>query len=743
MINCLKKVVEKYINNDDTSVWENVRKAYGIYSYTLFLCISANTIEKITSLKQLIDVAKKYKLETEEILLFLIEVKEVDFFVKDIIDILNAHTIIDVSEIYQEYLSADFIITEDKFQFKDGKKERDILGAYYTQNEFAEEIARKAINDWILMNEKQGHNLKLKIADFSCGGSAFLSAAYKICTEKGIPAEITGYDVDPIAVVISRQKAIVEMVEKKIKIKICLGNPLLIDEKNDCVNKFKNAIEGRYYSMDMGINITDKFDVIIGNPPWEKVRFEEKKFLYHFISEKNIATKLERKKTLKEIKKDNIAFYEKLIDDYNLAKKFIKSNEEYKYSSRGELNTYALFTEKSCNMIRKGGVVSLIVKSSLVKLPVYSVFFKELVNKGFLYELYMFKNRKKIFAIDSREEFSVFYYSKNEKDVFKLALNLDTFKDFERSNKISITYDNLKKINPETGMIPNIKSNNELKFLSELSNKFENFGSVYTDCKYGRLVHLTNHEKYIRRNYIEGYLPIYEGKFIEQFTNKFATFRGMSEKDKYKSKASAHLIENPQGDEYPEARFFINDDYWKKISKNFNKQYIIAWRSLTSATNNRTMIATLMPFVPTCQSIQILQLSNERQMLHVLALFNSTTFDYIVRLKMAGLDLTQTIIKQIPVPSKEAYECIIKYKGVEATISEHIISRLKQLYSDDKNVIGLFSKYHVYEVVDDRKNIIEDINKLIANMYGINNEMQKKIMSSFDRYYKREQMENH
>lgn len=34
-------------------------------------------------------------------------------------------------------------------------------------------------------------------------------------------------------------------------------------------------------------------------------------------------------------------------------------------------------------------------------------------------------------------------------------------------------------------------------------------------------------------------------------------------------------------------------------------------------------------------------------MLHILALFNSVVFDYIVRLKMAGLDLTQTIIKQI------------------------------------------------------------------------------------------------
>lgn len=159
---------------------------------------------------------------------------------------------------------------------------------------------------------------------------------------------------------------------------------------------------------------------------------------------------------------------------------------------------------------------------------------------------------------------------------------------------------------------------------------------------------------------------------------------------KYKNKATAIPIDDVTGTEYPEARFYIKSEIWDNLSKNFHEGYIIAWRSLTSATNRRTMLATLLPLIPTCQSIQILQLDNIDDMLQILVLFNSIIFDYIVRLKMAGLDLTQTIIKQIPVPKKEIYESVIVFQDKEDTIRNHVYARIKYLYAKDKRVSALF-----------------------------------------------------
>ncbi len=321
-----------------------------------------------------------------------------------------------------------------------------------------------------------------------------------------------------------------------------------------------------------------------------------------------------------------------------------------------------------------------------------------------------------------------------------MALNLDNYENFYSKEKIYLSYKLLNKLNPDTGMIPNVSSGEELDFLISIYKNHNIFGSIYPECRFGRLVHLTNHSESILRNQQAGYSPIYEGKFIELYTSKFATFKDMPDSEKYKNKATAKAIEDE--DEYPQSRFFIRNDVWKNLSKSFSCDYVIAWRSLTSATNRRTMLATILPLIPTCQSIQILQLS-EKKMLHILALFNSIVFDYIVRLKMAGLDLTQTIIKQIPVPDEHLYNTLIVFKGIETTIEVHINSRIKELYKTDKGNNALFKNIKTYPLQADKtkKEIIAEIDSLVAKLYSINEEILRKIALSFPTYYSKEEVE--
>ncbi len=355
----------------------------------------------------------------------------------------------------------------------------------------------------------------------------------------------------------------------------------------------------------------------------------------------------------------------------------------------------------------------------------------------------MFVNRKKIFNIDSREEFSVIYLKKGNKENLRLALNLDNYEEFCSNEKIELSYDVLNRLNPDTGMFPNIRNKEELLFLISIYEKQHVFGTVYPECRFGRLVHLTNHSDSIKKNEEDGYRPIYEGKFIEIYTGKYATFSGMKEKDKYKNKATARSIDDIDGEEYPEARYYIKKEVWDKLSKNFDDDYIVAWRSLTSATNRRTMLATILPLVPTCQSIQILQLP-KADMLRVLAIFNSVVFDYIVRLKMAGLDLTQTIVKQIPVPDAENFGKEICFMGKNGTIEKHINSRIKSLYLFDKRLKDIFNGIETYNIEElkTRKQIVAEIDKLVAVAYDIDMVTLKKIVLTFEKYYTKEEVEN-
>lgn len=134
--------------------------------------------------------------------------------------------------------------------------------------------------------------------------------------------------------------------------------------------------------------------------------------------------------------------------------------------------------------------------------------------------------------------------------------------------------------------------------------------------------------------------------------------------------------------------------------------------------------------------------ASRKQMRHVLAVFNSIVFDYIVRLKMAGLDLTQTIIKQIPVPEEERYEDIITFRGVEASIEEHINSRIKVLYASDNRMSGLFDDTDTYMLnFSSRKQILSELDSLIAIMYRIKQDDLSNIAIHFNKFYSKREIE--
>lgn len=736
------KIAEYVTRVSDITKWESVRQNYGYYSYMAFLCLTVYELECVGNLDKLCDVIKKYHIEKKEIINFIMRLVDVEQFTEEILDMVSHYGIADVNALYQEYLTHDFYISGQKVVFEEGKNNRDVLGAYYTQENFAYEITRKAIDDYCKNHFSK--NEILKVADFSCGGGAFLISTYRICKENKIKVRLYGYDVDPIAVLITRARFVKEMGETDGEINVCvtLGNTLLRSQGNaDVVKAFKVAVYGRIYNFDLGICVKDKMDIIVGNPPWEKIRFEEKKFLHNYIEMAEISTKAERKRQLEKETKENRNYFGKILSDYETAKKRIKEDSFFDQSNCGELNTYALFTQLSLNLLTPHGIAGLIIKSSLVKIPVYSEFFRKITSEKNIYELYMFVNRKKIFNIDSREEFSVIYLKAVNHKNLKLALNLDAYTEFTDSKKIELSYELLNLLNPDTGMLPNIKDAKELEFLMNIYKNNRVYGEIYPDCKFGRLVHLTNHSASIGKREEEDYVPVYEGKFIEIYTGKYATFRNIPESEKYKNKACARPIENIDGEEYPESRFFIKRDVWENISRNFEGDFFVAWRSLTSATNRRTMLATLLPLLPTCQSIQVLQLSEVYEMIRVLSLFNSIIFDYIIRMKMAGLDLTQTIIKQIPIPERERFCEKIEFQGVVAPVDTHISSRIYALYIGDKRLKEIFNKVERYEIKKTRKELIAELDKLVAILYQISEKELKQIACSFDRYYSKEEVE--
>lgn len=573
-------------------------------------------------------------------------------------------------------LNEEMRITKSSIYVKHGKVSRDVTGSYYTPKELAQAIVQKSFDDLFPKSISQKDMHDIKIADLSCGSGEFLWAAQEyLKTHYHMPYEESsslfwGFDVDPIAL----QITLCELLSRAkisnwsdIISHFLLANPLVSTQKEGSFDR-KNELFAlnRIYASEMGIDFSLRndikdFDVILGNPPWEKIRFEERKFFscYEYQISK-LSKKDDRKKAINELKNkwnELFCWTREIAADYSTMCSGMFVHPHIKESVSGELNTYALFTELSYSLLNDSGFTTLIVKSTLATTPAHKNLWSSLLLNGAIKSLFFFENKKKIFNIDSRERFAVISLTKYNNESFDFSAGLEAMSDLNKCSVLPITASMVLSINPFTNMLPNVTSIESIKVLIDAHQKMPLFKHVYPDCHFGRLIHLTAHADQITTTLSDDVVPIYEGKFLEQYDARYSTFAGLTKERKYAPKASA--VKNVGKGGYkplPESRYFVRKELWAKYTGQYNQDFSLCWRSLTSTTNARTMIAMILPTCPTCQSIQMLQIESDKNLLMLLGLFNSLPFDYFVRLKMPGIDLTQSVIKQIPVPNLSAYE---------------------------------------------------------------------------------------
>lgn len=672
--------------------------------------------------------------------------------------------------LYEALLASEFCVQPESVGYKLDKVSRDIAGAYYTSSDFSKQITYRALENYMDQKRKcavksdsfidRNEYEKITFLDYSCGCGEFLLAVIQYFdnyvlgySRKKLATQLRGVDVNPIALMITIAR-IVSTVEaedddnllREIAKNFVLGNPLLHSDKMAPLEvRFDNFALNRLYAETEGINcleLKQRNLVVVGNPPWEKLRFEERAFFRPLCRE--ISTISQKNKREKEIKKlaenwpELLEYYQLLQDDYASVKKEIPKHPLLKVSLVGELNTYALFAELASRLTGKDGFAAIIVKSALVTSTCYSSCFRHFVNQGLLSEVFLFDNREKLFQIDSREKFCVLFFGGEHAGGIKVHYGLTKQEQMLSSVPINVTSEELELINPETGLLPNVADSNEFSFLLRTHRSLSVFAKEFPKCHFGRLVHLTAHAEHISTKPEETRVPIYEGKFIEQYDNRFSTFAGMSADERYQAKASAR---RQPGDSFvapkpaPECRYFIDKKFWESFLDRYDQPYSLCWRSLTSPTNQRTMIASIIPSMPTCQSVQLLQTTPVEDLLMILALFNSKVFDYFVRLKMAGIDLTQSVVRQIPVPFREAWNIMVNLHGVDYTALDAVRALERLLYRNEPDLCGLWESVPEIKNADNyyktAADVREEIDKIIFQMYGLTSAEEKMVRNSF------------
>ena len=81
--------------------------------------------------------------------------------------------------------------------------------------------------------------------------------------------------------------------------------------------------------------------------------------------------------------------------------------------------------------------------------------------------------------------------------------------------------------------------------------------------------------------------------------------------------------------------------------------------------------------------------------------------------------------------------------GKKATIEKHINSRIRMLYVSDQRLDNFFADVSIYPIKRKitRKQIIAEIDRLVALLYGLNEEKFKNILHTFSKYYSEKEVE--
>ena len=685
---------------------------------------------------------------------------------------------IDVPTLYEKLLGIETGNESNGTEISTAKNYRNKLGSYYTPANFAKSVTGKTIDTFFELNfgnvgkEFLKEITSINFADFSCGGGNFIIAVIdyfenlfakwsiegenKLELLKAIALNISAFDVDCLALEVAKLNLLIRIKqpilyinlnEKFIHANFLLQSDFTIDESK----KIEIFSSGFIYHEQLSLSKAKlkNYDIVLGNPPWEKIRFEEKKFyaLYsNTVAENHFKSSRTNEITETELNNVQLAEYSKEFKlEIEKAKSDLKKNSFFALSNNGELNTYALFTDAAVKLKTKRGVVGLVLKSAIVTSQVNQNLFKYLTKENFVVAIYDFINRKKIFNIDSRERFCFLLLGNSKIERFNVSMNLIEVAEIENAkSEIELSYESLKLLNPFTGMLPNFSNKREADFLLRVSYDFPFFKNVYENVRFGRIVHLTSHAKFITKKKVEDNVPIYEGKFFNQFDGKFSGFNGVVDELRYGNKSSSVNIDETKkaiADYFPESRFFIKAEKWIQLSKNHSEKFMLAWRSLTSATNTRTCIATVLPFIPASQSVQFLT-TNQNDLLYLSGLFNSVVFDFILKKKLSGIDLTQSVINQMPVPNIEQTTSKINFNGGEATIKHHISLLVFSLLRNDVRLNSLFENLELQNEIrsESKFETVRKIDLLFMALYKLTDSEVELVLAEFSKQYSKEDL---
>ena len=451
------------------------------------------------------------------------------------------------------------------------------------------------------------------------------------------------------------------------------------------------------------------FDVMCGNPPWDKIKVEDKKwFESHGRADiVNAGTASQRKKAIADLPSTDPILYKeyiKALADAEALSRFVRLAGRFDLTATGDIDLYPMFAELCLSFSKEAW--GLVMPTGIAVNDSNKAFFSKLIDENRLVSLYDFENREALFDIHRMFKFCLITAGKAQAEPRTVSggfylTRLDHLLDPRRIYTLQTS--DFARLNPNTKTCPVFRTSRDAKLTAKI---YRNFTILYNEItgenpwnvKFGSMIHMSN-DSYLFRTYAqltaqgatlngntfttvdgETYVPLYEGKMIWHYNHHYGTWPTEGERP--------NSINMPSLDELSNPNSHIMPWYWVPLSAvkdrlmkydkdgnvvwEWKHKWLIGFRDVTNATNERTFICSPIPDSCGVGHSATLLYAERRTMpvASLCAMMSSLVFDYTTKQKIGGSHASISFVKQFPVLTPDQ---------ISSTMQWQIVKRVAEL----------------------------------------------------------------
>jgi len=491
-------------------------------------------------------------------------------------------------------------------------------------------------------------------------------------------------------------------------------------------NKERNFFPWKLYFADV-FREKGGFDVVIANPPWDKVKPYDQEFFEKIDSKYREYSKADQKLLVEKLLKD-LTIRRKYEEYKKLIKESIKYfREKYEYQGKGgDLNLYKLFLEKG--LLISQNTLNFIIPGQLTIDKGNLSFRNKFLKDRMLINVIGLTNKKGLFNdVDNNQKFIVLTLTSNSTsnkfftygwaDDFNnstiynfLEQDYTIFEKFDANHTFYLTKNTYPYIIYESFLVNDV--------LTSLEDYGVHFWTEY---------HGTNDANYFSD--VNGKYKLFSGKAIGQYD-----YMSKQWIEKHGRSSKWENVGFPKDSNTYRTEYFADEvpnRIWDhhKINK---CNYRIVVQDVTGAVNNkRTTYATILPKSNmTNNSLNNLFIGNsEEELVFYCCVLNSFIFDWNARMKVAThlnkFVLNSLIIPRIEKIEKEIINQIL-LKGISLLAVNSEFDELTRIITNHTSF-----KSVLVDNSFDRQIIKNDIDILIGKCYDLSKKEFEFILSDF------------